>query len=251
MNADPYFVSLIVGDGRLADLDPSAGPVRVYGWRGQELALPGGATQFGMVTEGAADVTDAHGTVRLAAGMYCVIPGPCHVRPVVRGSYPRLFSGAPPGRRAVVAPSSTRPVSTGGNVIAVESYPGQRQFGGPVTGEGRLRYIDGCSDALLVCLPRRGEPCLNYLRVPPGTRQSAHMHPSERIGVILAGRGECRTPRGVHPLSPGIAWRIPTGALHAFATDSEPLEILAWHPDSDFGPTDADHPMLNRTIRSG
>jgi hypothetical protein len=23
--------------------------------------------------------------------------------------------------------------------------------------------------------------------------------------------------------------------------------VLAFHPDSDFGPTDEDHPMLNRT----
>jgi len=25
------------------------------------------------------------------------------------------------------------------------------------------------------------------------------------------------------------------------------MDIIAYHPDSDFGPTDIDHPMLNRT----
>ena len=27
------------------------------------------------------------------------------------------------------------------------------------------------------------------------------------------------------------------------------LDVIAWHPDSDFGPTDQDHPMINRTLR--
>jgi hypothetical protein len=31
-------------------------------------------------------------------------------------------------------------------------------------------------------------------------------------------------------------------------TAEESLDILAWHPDSDFGLTDEDHPMLNRTL---
>jgi len=24
--------------------------------------------------------------------------------------------------------------------------------------------------------------------------------------------------------------------------------VIAWHPDSDFGPRDDDHPMINRTL---
>ena len=27
--------------------------------------------------------------------------------------------------------------------------------------------------------------------------------------------------------------------------------VIAYHPDSDFGPTDDDHPMVNRTIVDG
>ena len=81
----------------------------------------------------------------------------------------------------------------------------------------------------------------------PGVRQTGHTHPSERIGVIMAGRGRCRTPEATFDLQPGMGWRIPTGCLHAFSTESESLDVVAWHPDSDFGPTDEDHPMINRT----
>jgi hypothetical protein len=36
--------------------------------------------------------------------------------------------------------------------------------------------------------------------------------------------------------------------LHSFATvPGRTMEIVAYHPDSDWGPTDTDHPMLNRT----
>jgi quercetin dioxygenase-like cupin family protein len=221
MNAELDFELVEVQEGLLADLGSAAGNPRIYGWRGGELRLTDDATHFGMVLGGAADVTDDLGTLRLTAGMYFVIPGQCQVHPF----------------------------RSQGLVITCPGYRGLRQFGGPPEPAGRLRYIDGCSDTLLVCPPRRGEPCLNSLHVPPRTRQSAHTHPSDRIGVILRGRGECHTPRGVYPLTPGMGWRIPAGVLHAFVTHTDSLDILAWHPDSDFGPTDEDHPMLNRTVR--
>src|SRR5262249_51232703 len=92
-------------------------------------------------------------------------------------------------------------------------------------------------------------PCLNHLHIPPHTAQSAHTHPSERIGVILRGSGECRTGSGaVYPLASGMGWRIPTGSVHSFFTTDDSLDVIAWHPDSDFGPTDENHPMINRTI---
>jgi hypothetical protein len=45
-----------------------------------------------------------------------------------------------------------------------------------------------------------------------------------------------------------MGWRIPTGSVHSFYTRETPLDVIAWHPDSDFGPTDENHPMRNRTI---
>jgi hypothetical protein len=39
---------------------------------------------------------------------------------------------------------------------------------------------------------------------------------------------------------------------HKFRTGPDsPMRVLAYHPDSDFGPTDQDHPMINRTMVDG
>jgi quercetin dioxygenase-like cupin family protein len=150
-----------------------------------------------------------------------------------------------------VVPGEGRVEGGAGMVISRLGYQGLFQVGGPVEATGRLRYIDGCSDTLLVCPPVLGEPCLNHLHMPPGTDQTAHTHPSERIGVIVRGTGECRTPGGTFALRPGMGWRIPTGCLHSFFTRGAPLDVLAWHPDSDFGPTHDHHPMVNRTLVEG
>lgn len=131
------------------------------------------------------------------------------------------------------------------------SHRGLTQLGPTLEARGRLRYVDGCTDSLLVCPPRLGEPCLNHLHIPAGTRQSAHHHPSIRVGVIARGHGRCVTAEGEHALSPGLGWLIPAGLVHAFHTDDTALDVLAWHPDSDFGPRDEDHPMINRTILRG
>jgi hypothetical protein len=51
------------------------------------------------------------------------------------------------------------------------------------------------------------------------------------------------------PLKPGTVFEIPPGSLRAFRTSSAAcLDVAAWHPDSDIGPTDDDHPMINRTF---
>jgi hypothetical protein len=47
-----------------------------------------------------------------------------------------------------------------------------------------------------------------------------------------------------------MGWYIPTGCLHSFFTREAALDVVAWHPDSDFGPRDDDHPMINRTVIS-
>ncbi|HLV80808.1 MAG TPA: cupin domain-containing protein [Chthonomonadaceae bacterium] len=216
------FYPLPIETGLLADLSGDRFPTLVFGWSGAALELPDGATHYGMVTEGEALLEDATGAFPLRAGMFFVLPA----------------SGTVDGRQGK------------GLVISRLDYAGLRQIGGPLEAEGRLRYIDGCTDTLLVCPPRLGEPCLNHLHIPPHTRQTAHTHPSERIGVILRGSGECRTPSGVYRLQPGMGWRIPTGSLHSFFTAEDCLDVTAWHPDSDFGPTDENHPMRNRTIIS-
>lgn len=217
------FLPITIQTGLLLDLSDGAHPTQVFGWDDGALNLPKGATHYGMVMEGEADVSYDGGGFRLRPGMYFVLPAQASV------------SGA--GSR--------------GLVVSRLGYAGLTQWGGPLESQGRLGYIDGCSDTLLVCPPRLGEPCLNHLHIPPGTRQSAHTHPSERIGVILRGAGECRTEGGVFALAPGMGWRIPAGCLHSFFTTGSSLDVVAWHPDSDFGPTHDNHPMVNLTLVDG
>ena len=209
------FTPLKIGHGLLLDL----GSIQILGWQERVLDLPGTATCYGMVTNGQAVLSDpGAGRFELQQGMFFALPA----------------GGSVQGGR--------------GLVITLSGYRGLRQVGGPLERVGRLRYIDGCSDTLLISPPRLGEPCLNHLHIPPHTDQTPHTHPSVRIGVIMGGTGECRTPEGVYPLRPGMGWYIPTGCLHSFFTRDEALDVVAWHPDSDFGPRDDDHPMINRTV---
>jgi hypothetical protein len=71
------------------------------------------------------------------------------------------------------------------------------------------------------------------------------------MGVVVQGEGCCRSAGDSVLLSPGIAWAIRANGLHSFHTSTSDLTIVAYHPDSDFGPTDSDHPMLNRTLVDG
>eukprot|EP00630_Chrysocystis_fragilis_P006851 CAMPEP_0197394272 /NCGR_PEP_ID=MMETSP1165-20131217/4786_1 /TAXON_ID=284809 /ORGANISM="Chrysocystis fragilis, Strain CCMP3189" /LENGTH=259 /DNA_ID=CAMNT_0042919959 /DNA_START=92 /DNA_END=871 /DNA_ORIENTATION=- len=124
-------------------------------------------------------------------------------------------------------------------------------LGGPIEEQGALRYIDGCSDTLLIAPMRLGEPCLNYLHFPSKTKQTRHTHPSSRVGLVMRGRGTCfygQADEHQVPLRVGTAFVIPRDVDHYFETDDAILDVIAWHPDSDFGPTDDNHPMINRTI---
>jgi len=86
---------------------------------------------------------------------------------------------------------------------------------------------------------------------PPGIDQTMHTHPSERIGMILSGHGVCITPDGETDLKPGMLFCIHPEGKHKFRTTTSEMRVLAYHPDSDFGPTDQDHPMINRTMVNG
>jgi quercetin dioxygenase-like cupin family protein len=117
---------------------------------------------------------------------------------------------------------------------------------------GRLAYIDGCSDSILVMPPRLGDPVLNHLHFPAGIEQTQHRHPSVRLGVVARGRGTAYgTTAGKtweQPLEPGSVFQLLAHETHAFRTlGGESMDVIAYHPDSDWGPTDGTHPMLNRT----
>lgn len=153
-----------------------------------------------------------------------------------------------------------------GFVIAVPDYKSMNMIGGPIEEEGRLKYIDGCTDSLLISPVKKGDCCLNHLHFPIGIRQTMHTHPSDRVGMVVNGKGLCVTPWGNVELRPGMLFIIKRSdgeqsegndgkmydnGSHCFYTTDQPMDVIAWHPDSDYGPEDQNHPMINRTIVDG
>jgi hypothetical protein len=190
------------------------------------INVPDGyGSYYGFVTR-STEANCPSGRFKLSVGMYFCLDGPM----VLRG-------GA-------------------GFLVRRTKYRGLSSIGGPIEKLGRLRYIDGCTDSLLIAPPRLGDPCLNHLHFPKQINQTMHTHPSVRVGVIARGQGVCREllPNGetkTTKLKPGLVWLLPAGSPHCFATEDETMDVVAWHPDSDAGPTDEDHPMVNRTIVDG
>lgn len=168
-------------------------------------------------------------------------------------------------------------LSTGGKCLVVGVHHSEGLYyevgaeamfsvGGPIERKGRLRYIDGCTDSLLIPPVIKGGPCLNHLHFPAGIVQTPHTHPSHRIGMVVRGEGVCVTPFGNLDLKPGTLFIIKEddGAMsegedgdkhragtHSFNTYGSPMDVIAFHPDSDFGPEHENHPMINRTMVDG
>lgn len=130
-------------------------------------------------------------------------------------------------------------------------YKGQNTIGGPIEKSGRLCYIDACSDSLLIYPPRMGDPSLNALYFPTGINQTYHIHPSIRFGVVASGYGiSCIQKDGEEievRLEPGMMFCIEEREIHRFRTTDSEMVVIAYHPDGDWGPTDHNHTMLNRT----
>lgn len=229
--AKKAFSSYPIERGRLATLD-RAFPSYLSSWDSGPISLGLGDTHFGYVHRGSIDLVLATHTAHLIAGQAFSVAG-----------------------SAVVIPGA------GGQGIAVsrESWLGFDYTVGPLERTGRLNYIDGCTDSLLIPPVRMGDPCLNLLYFPAGIDQTAHTHPSDRIGMILSGKGRCHLwdegsgwEESLVDLTPGMIFCIHTNGKHKFSTPyGEEMRVLAYHPETDFGPRDEDHPMLNRTIVDG
>jgi quercetin dioxygenase-like cupin family protein len=213
----PPFTPLVPDCGLSLELG-GAYPTAVTAWRGDRSSLEPNGSHFIYAIEGEARAHTSLGSFSLAPGMYaCLLEG--------------SVGGAGTGL-----------------VISRLGVFGMFQIGGPIEAQGRLRYIDGCTDSLLLAPPLRGDPCLNHLHIPAGTAQSRHTHPSLRVGVIARGAGYCVTPDARYPLRAGLAFLIAPDAVHSFLTEENALDVVVYHPDSDSGPTHHDHPMINRTI---
>lgn len=209
-------------NGFVGRLDNDGFPTSLHAWDKGELALAGDATHFGFVFKGSASLECASGTFPLYEGMYFSVVGAARLNGQGRGI-----------------------------VVSCGGYSGFFQLGGPIERAGRLKYIDGCTDSLLIAPILKGDPCLNLLYFPAGIRQTPHTHPSNRVGMVVRGTGKCITPEGMIPLFPGQIFLIRVGGLHSFETTSSDMAVIAYHPDSDFGATHENHPMINRTIVNG
>lgn len=207
--------------GLVMDRSHDSHPSKVSCWAESRLALAEGDTHFGIVTRGRARLRSSRGDFELSRGMYFCLP----------------HGGEISGGEGLIA--------------SRKNFEGLFSIGGPVEEFGRLRYISGCSDSVLIAPPVCGDPCFNMLFVPPGIDQTAHTHPTVRVGVVLAGRGTCETPSGTVPLDAGNAFVLPPNVIHSFHTQSEFMRIVVYHPDSDHGPSHESHPMLNRTYVDG
>lgn len=219
----PSFKTFAIEAGaKLDEVNDTAGDSILYSWKDSEFSLDKeGCSFFGYVYEGSAALTCTQGTFTLTQGMYfCVL-----------------------GQMTITGGS--------GIIISKRSCRGMFTIGGPVENWGRLKYIDGCTDSLLIPQWKQGEPCLNALFFPQDINQTMHTHPSVRIGIVASGKGVCKFNNGETDLKPGVVFIIPSLGDHAFFTSDSKLTIIAYHPDSDCGPVDEDHPMLNRTIVDG
>lgn len=204
-----------------AELCDTTFPTSLHSWREEALNLGANGTHFGYVFQGNALLETDNGIFRLREKMYFCVAG-------------------------------SLKISEGAGIIATRlDYTGIFGIGGQIEDKGRLRYIDGCRDTLLIPPILQGDPCLNALYFPPAIRQTPHTHPSVRVGIVAKGHGECVTPQKVFPLNEGQAFIIAPEALHSFNTFDAEMIVIAYHPDSDFGPTHENHPMINRTMLNG
>jgi hypothetical protein len=223
-------------------------PIRYYNVvDGIGLTPKKGYSYFGYVYKGGVKISfENMPNAHLTNGMYFASNGNMHIHEFMKGN-------------AIII-----------EIIPQKEYANYEAFftiGGKIERKGRLKYIDGCTDSVLVNPIKKGDPCLNHLHFPTNIDQTQHTHPSHRIGVVARGSGRCITPFGNMPLEEDNIFIIkewngnglatgedgnlyPVGQ-HAFETRESTMDVIAFHPDSDFGATDEVHPMINRTIVDG
>lgn len=207
------------------DLSQDRFPATLKTWQHNSLQLPDTGTHFGYVYEGHPRLFCQIGgePYRLHPGMYFCLPG----------------EGKIDGENSA------------GIVFTCLNFNGMFSLGGPIESTGRLAYINGGTNSLLIPPLVLGDPCLNAMYFPAGIDQSLHTHPSHRLGIVVAGRANFETPETVVPVEVGTIFSIPANSLHKFRTEASPLTIVVLHPDSDTGFTHKDNPMLKRTIVEG
>ena len=117
-----------------------------------------------------------------------------------------------------------------------------------------LPYVNGCSTKQLFPPLRLGDPTLQYLKMPPFSKeQEHHIHSTYRVVLILEGQGKSIVGMESH----NTTTRLKAGSViilepmcpHHFETDTEEhLIALPLHVFSSVGPQEKNHPMFNGTI---
>lgn len=148
-----------------------------------------------------------------------------------------------------------------GQTILIQSRHAHPDHVGNIADVQHMEYLNGCRDAVLIAPLKIGEPCTNYLIVKPETTQDAHIHPSDRIGLVVDGSAICsiyqESPDGgrLPPrwsnqfIRKGDVFLLPAGNLHRFTTQKDPLTVFTFHPDSATDHAE-ENPMMLGTIRS-
>jgi quercetin dioxygenase-like cupin family protein len=213
------------------NLGPEGYPGLVRTWQGGTLPLTGPGTHVGFVYAGSPTLVrqpngaEGRGTqsFELMAGMYFCLPG----------------EGQLEGQNC------------SGLIITCPTYGGMFSLGGPLESAGRLAYIDGGTSSLLIPPVIVGDPCFNAMYFPAGVEQTLHTHPSDRLGLVVAGAGMVETPETTAKITAGDIFWISASQLHRFCTADSPLTIVVFHPDSEGGFTHRENPMLRRTLVDG
>lgn len=66
----------------------------------------------------------------------------------------------------------------------------------------------------------------NWVRIDPNTTMPAHQHPHEQFGVMLEGTMELTIGDETRLLTPGTAYTIPGGVVHAARTFEDGCLVL-------------------------
>ncbi len=140
-----------------------------------------------------------------------------------------------------------------GIVFSKLQYRGVFSIGGPLQEDSTLNYLPGCVDSILIPPVFRGDPCLNFLNTTKGTLQPVHTHPSYRVGIVISGQGweVSQAPLTKFELKEGSIFFVEPLQKHAFETTTQDLKFVVFHPNSDYGPTKNDHPLINQTFVNG
>jgi quercetin dioxygenase-like cupin family protein len=113
---------------------------------------------------------------------------------------------------------------------------------------GNLSYMDGGTNTTAVNPGRLGDPVINYVHFPAGMYQTLHTHPSHRIGMVLKGNGQIELDNNeMFDIRKGECFYMQRNELHNFITNSEPVVLFVFAPDSGTGPTDEVNPLKIRT----